>query len=51
MKTIKVVAAVIQDKSKCFSTQRGYGEYKGGWEFPVVKLNQERVMKLLLFVR
>lgn len=34
MKTIKVVAAVIQDKSKYFSTQRGYGEYKGGWEFP-----------------
>lgn len=34
MKTIKVVAAVIQDQDKYFSTQRGYGEYKGGWEFP-----------------
>jgi len=38
MKTIKVVAAVIQDKSKYFSTQRGYGEYKGGWEFPGGKI-------------
>ena len=38
MKTIKVVAAVICDsienKSKIFSTARGYGEFKGGWEFP-----------------
>ncbi len=29
-----MVAAVIQDQDKYFSTQRGYGEYKGGWEFP-----------------
>lgn len=34
MKIIKVVAAVIQDQDKYFSTQRGHGEYKGGWEFP-----------------
>ncbi len=38
MKTIKVVAAVIcdsiQDKNKIFATARGYGDYKGGWEFP-----------------
>ena len=34
MKTIKVVAAVIRDNNKIFATQRGYGEFKGGWEFP-----------------
>ena len=37
MKTIRVVAAVICDsiehKTKIFSTARGYGEFKGGWEF------------------
>lgn len=43
MKTIKVVAAVIKDvdkegKIKVFSTQRGYGEFKGGWEFPGGKI-------------
>ncbi len=38
MKTIKVVAAIICDnmkeKNKIFATARGYGEFKGGWEFP-----------------
>ena len=38
MKTIKVVAAVICDsfenKTKIFATARGYGEFKGQWEFP-----------------
>ena len=34
MKTIKVVAAVIRDKEKIFATARGYGEFKGQWEFP-----------------
>ncbi len=34
MKTINVVAAIIVDKDKIFATQRGYGEFKGGWEFP-----------------
>ena len=38
MKTIHVVAAVICDsfdeKSKIFATARGYGDLKGGWEFP-----------------
>lgn len=38
MKTIKVVAAIICDdikeKNKIFVTARGYGELKGGWEFP-----------------
>ena len=34
MKTIKVVAAIIIDNGKVFATQRGYGEFKDGWEFP-----------------
>lgn len=38
MKTIKVVAAVIRDKDKIFATARGYGEYKGRWEFPGGKI-------------
>ena len=34
MKTVHVVAAVIRDGNRVFATQRGYGEYKDGWEFP-----------------
>ena len=34
MKTIEVVAAVIRSGSRIFATQRGYGEFKDGWEFP-----------------
>lgn len=38
MKTIRVVAAVIKKEDKIFATQRGYGEFKGGWEFPGGKI-------------
>lgn len=43
MKIVKVVAAVIrsidEDGSQMiFATQRGYGEFKGGWEFPGGKI-------------
>ena len=34
MKTICVVAAIIRDGDRFFATQRGYGPYKDGWEFP-----------------
>ena len=34
MKTIHVVAAIIKKDKQIFATQRGYGEFKGGWEFP-----------------
>ena len=34
MKTVNVVAAVIRDGDRIFATQRGYGEFKDGWEFP-----------------
>ena len=44
MKTIKVVAAVIcdsmKDKKQIFATARGYGEFKGQWEFPGGKLEE-----------
>ena len=40
MKTIKVVAAVIKDNDRIFATARGYGEYKGWWEFPGGKIEQ-----------
>ena len=42
MKTVRVVAAVICDsikeKNEIFATARGYGEFKGGWEFPGGKI-------------
>lgn len=34
MKTIRVVAAIITRDNKIFATQRGYGDFKDGWEFP-----------------
>lgn len=40
MKIIKVVAAIIRDGEKILATQRGYGEYKGGWEFPGGKVEE-----------
>ena len=44
MKTIKVVAAVlcdsIREKKKIFATARGYGEFKGKWEFPGGKIEE-----------
>ena len=38
MKTIRVVAAVIRKDNRIFATQRGYGEFKDGWEFPGGKI-------------
>ena len=38
MKTIRVVAAIIIEHGKVFATQRGYGEFKDGWEFPGGKI-------------
>ena len=40
MKTIKVVAAVIKRNNKIFVTQRGYGEFKDGWEVPGGKVEK-----------
>ena len=38
MKTIEVVAAIIIKDGRVFATQRGYGEFKGWWEFPGGKI-------------
>lgn len=38
MKTIEVVAAVIVKDGKVFASRRGYGEWKGWWEFPGGKI-------------
>lgn len=43
MKTVRVVAAIIKDvneqgENMIFATQRGYGEFKDGWEFPGGKI-------------
>ena len=38
LKTIRVAAAVIRSEDKIFAAARGYGEFKGGWEFPGGKI-------------
>lgn len=40
MKNIRVSAAVIRDGNRIFATQRGYGNYKGWWEFPGGKIEE-----------
>ena len=45
MKTVRVVAAVIKAINEngepiIFATQRGYGDFKGGWEFPGGKIEE-----------
>ncbi|MGN0432576.1 MAG: (deoxy)nucleoside triphosphate pyrophosphohydrolase [Lachnospiraceae bacterium] len=48
MKTIEVVAAVIRHEEKIFATQRGYGDFKDGWEFPGGKLEAGETPKQAL---
>ena len=38
MKKLEFVAAIIKENEKYFATQRGYGEFKGWWEFPGGKI-------------
>ncbi|MEG1995836.1 MAG: NUDIX domain-containing protein, partial [Bacilli bacterium] len=40
MKIIRVVAAVIRSEDKIFATARGYGEFRGQWEFPGGKIEK-----------
>lgn len=52
MKTVKVVAAIICDdmkeKNKIFATARGYGDLKGGWEFPGGKVESGETLQQAL---
>lgn len=48
MKTVEVVAAVICHGDKIFATQRGYGEFKDGWEFPGGKIEAGETRKQAL---
>ena len=43
MKTVKVVAAIIRREGRVFATQRGYGDYKDGWEFPGGKVEENEL--------
>lgn len=50
MKTVRVVAAVIKAENEkgepiIFATQRGYGEFKDGWEFPGGKIEEGETPK------
>ncbi len=53
MKRIEVVAGIIRDGGRIFATQRGYGEFKDGWEFPGGKIeageSHEEALKRELF--
>lgn len=48
MKTVEVVAAVIQNSNYIFATQRGYGEFKDGWEFPGGKIEKGETLQQAL---
>ena len=45
MKIVNVVAAIIKDNDKIFATQRGYGDLKGGWEFPGGKVEPHETLQ------
>lgn len=53
MKSIDVVAAVIERDGKFFATQRGYGEYKDWWEFPggKIEIGESREQALVREIR
>lgn len=48
MKRIEVVAGIIKSGEKIFATQRGYGEFKGFWEFPGGKIEANETRKQAL---
>lgn len=48
MKVVKVVAAIIRKGDRVFTTARGYGDYKGQWEFPGGKIEPGETPKQAL---
>jgi len=48
MKIVKVAAAVIYSEDKIFATARGYGDYKGLWEFPGGKVEASETSRQAL---
>lgn len=48
MKTIHVAAAVIVENHKIFAARRGYGEFKGYWEFPGGKIEKDETPETAL---
>lgn len=48
MKQIYVAAAIIIHGNRVFATQRGYGEFKGGWEFPGGKIEADETSQAAL---
>lgn len=48
MENIRVAAAVIENEGKIFATQKGYGDYKGWWEFPGGKIEVGETAKQAL---
>ena len=48
MKTIEVVAAIIHQGGRILATQRGYGDYKGWWEFPGGKMEPGETQELAI---
>lgn len=44
-KEINVVAAIIKKDGKIFAAQRGYGEFRDGWEFPGGKVEKEETLE------
>ena len=47
-KIVRVVAAIIIKDNKVFATQRGYGEFKDGWEFPGGKIEVNETPQVAL---
>lgn len=47
-KRVEVVAAIIKKDGKIFATQRGYGEFKDGWEFPGGKVEPGETLETAL---
>lgn len=49
MKKVEVVAAIIVDDGRVLATQRGYGDFAGGWEFPGGKVEEGETNEDALF--